>query len=113
MPAKWDPTLPGPVDKKTGQPSVGNWEVPDWEVDPLKSTLFRIVRRKQPHVCTPIGEAGCRAEGVICAGHFPQPVQTDKMPKEDAVERCYRYYCPGHEHRNIGPYIPVSSVLHI
>jgi len=109
MPADWDPEADGPVDRKTGKCSKGNWIEPDMEMCPEQNALYRMVRRKQPHNCTKIGKPGCRKDGIICSGHFPQPIHTEKMPKEDDVERCYRYYCPGQQHRNVGPYIPVSA----
>jgi len=93
---------------------MGDWKMPGPDLDDpfsqkgLWHTLARIVKRKQPHICTQVNAAGCRSAGPVCSGHFPQPIHTDKMPKEDETERCYRYYCPGPEHRNIGPYIPVS-----
>ncbi len=110
MPAGWDPEGVGPINRETGLPTKGCWIEPP-ETDPLRRSLFRSVRRKQQHICTAVKAPGCRSQGHICAGHFPQPVHTSKEPTEDPTERCYRYYCPGEEHRNIGPYIPVSDEL--
>ena len=106
MPAQWDPDGIGPINRDTGLPTKGCWIEPP-STDPLRLALFRSVRRKQQHNCTEVGAPGCRSQGRICSGHFPQPVHTSKEPSEDPVEHCYRYYCPGEEHRNIGPYIPV------
>ena len=107
MPAAWDPEAAGKV-QEDGTVTKGDWILPP-EDAPLHRKLFKTVKRKQPHVCTPVNAEGCRKEGDFCVGHFPQPVHLEKLPSEDEVERCYRYYCPGAEHRNIGPYIPVSN----
>ena len=108
MPAAWDPLVPGRFCKETNKQGMGDWIVPDFDTEPLRHLLFKTTDRKQVHKCTKVGAPGCRADGIICSGHFAQPINLNKLPKEDDVERCYRYYCPGYEHRNIGPYIPVS-----
>ena len=108
MPAAWDPTVQLGRDSK-GVPLVGNWVAPDAATLPLHNKLFRIIKRKQMHNCTEVGAFGCRHESLTCAGHFPQPIHKEKLPSEDPVQRCFRYYCPGYEHRNVGSYIPVGN----
>ena len=104
MPADWDPTATTGATREDGSPG-GDWIKP---TAPLHRLLFATVKRKQMHVPVP---AGCRKDGPVCCGHFPQPIQTDTLPREDEVKRCFRYYCPGNEHRNVGPYLPVRSCL--
>ncbi len=95
MPAAWD---------KLANGGEGDWVRP---TDPLHARLFDIVKRKQPHRCTPVGMDGCRQKGPTCTGDFPHKEQLNLAPQLDPEKGRYSYYCPGDEHRNIGPYCPV------
>ena len=104
MPAEWNPEGDGGLDANKER-IAGAWIPP---TERLHLRLFRAAKRKERHECKPVGQPGCRQKGADCAGHFPQPVQSEKAPLEDPDNFCFRYYCPGHEHRNVVPYVPVS-----
>ena len=103
MPAEWNPEGDGGLDANKER-ITGAWIPP---TERLHLRLFRAAKRKERHECKPVGQPGCRQKGADCAGHFPQPVQSEKAPLEDPDNFCFRYYCPGHEHRNVVPYVPV------
>ena len=103
VPGPWDP------DAVDSHGNVGDWVPPGPARSPTHRELFAIVRRKQMHNCKPVGHIGCREKSDHCKGHFPQPKQLSHAPVYDTEEKCYRYYCPGQENRNVVPYVPVST----
>ena len=82
----------------------------------MKCTLDRL-RRSFEHVnfalaCLQVGKPGCRRESHACQRGFPQAEQPSHAPVFDPVRQCYMYYCPGYQHRNVVPYVPVRMTVH-
>jgi hypothetical protein len=69
--------------------------------------LFRLVARKQLHVCRP---DGCCEKG-HCKYRFPFAVQTTPGTTYDPVLRQYTYYRPRDVDRNVVPYHPTVLLL--
>ena len=123
MPAAWDPQADGPptvggrpaqygADGGEGTDGKGNWVRP---TEPFQARVFDIVKRKQMHRCMELGKkGGCRQDKDRylkrhkCSGNFPQDLQGFVSPQYNAEKGVFQYYCPGHEHRNVVPYCPVS-----
>ena len=78
--------------------------------DPAELMLFKLVARKQMHICTPPGAAGCREAG-NCKYHFPAPQQLVHDTVFDAKSKRYLYYRPRHVDRNVVPYHPTILLL--
>lgn len=78
--------------------------------DPSELLLYRLVTRKQLHICTDPGNPGCCEEG-HCKYHFPAAVQSNFNTVYDPKSKRYLYYRPRYVDRNVVPYHPTILLL--